>query len=81
MATNLDRTAAAAPIIDLTEPPMPTTGHRLAELLQALTGCSPERAELALGDPVPDGPADPERALSSVAEALVRLRVRQPAGA
>lgn len=81
MATYLDRTAAPAPTIDLTEPPMPTSGHRLAELLQALTGCGPERAELALDDPVPDGPTDPDRALTSVAAALVRLRARQPAKA
>jgi len=77
MATN--PTPAAAPIIDLTEPLMPTTGHRLTELIQALTGCSAERAELALGDPIPTGPADPEWALSSVSAAMVRLRARQPA--
>lgn len=41
-------------IIDLDDPP---AGHRLAELLQALTGCSVERAELAIDDPTPSGPA------------------------
>jgi hypothetical protein len=77
MATNL--MSAEAPTIDLTEPQMPTTGHRLTELIQALTGCSVERAELALGDPIPSGPADPEWALASVSAAMVRLRARQPA--
>ena len=47
-------------IIDLDDPP---TGHRLTELLQALTGCSVERAELAISDPTPAGPASPEEAL------------------
>jgi hypothetical protein len=60
-------------IIDLDDPP---TGHRLAELLQALTGCSVERAELAISDPTPAGPASPEQALTSVARAMVALRSR-----
>ena len=60
-------------IIDLDDPP---TGHRLAELLQALTGCSVERAELAISDPTPTGPASPEEALTSVARAMVALRSR-----
>jgi hypothetical protein len=60
-------------IIDLDDPP---TGHRLAELLQALTGCSVERAELAISDPTPTGPASPEQALTSVARAMVALRSR-----
>lgn len=79
MATN-PHLAAAEPTItlDLTESPMPTTGHRLDELLQALTGCSAERAELALSDAIPVGPADPERALTTMATAMVRLRSRQP---
>ena len=47
--------------------------------MQALTGCSVERAELAVGDPTPTGPADPDWALSSMSTALVRLRARQPA--
>lgn len=72
-------TTPAAHTIDLTEPLMPHTGHRLTELLQALTGCSPERAELAISDPVPAGPADPENALTTMATAMVRLRARQPA--
>lgn len=81
MAIESQQQAAAPPsTIDLTElATMPTTGHRLAELLQALTGCSAERAELALCDPIPTGPADPEQALTTVAAAMVRLRSRQPA--
>ncbi len=66
-------------IIDLTSSPEPPTGHRLAELVQALTGCSVERAELAVSDPTPSGPMRPDDALQVVAEALVRLRARQPA--
>jgi hypothetical protein len=57
-------------IVDLDDPP---AGHRLAELVQALTGCSAERAELAMSDPTP-GPADPEAALAKMALAMVRLR-------
>lgn len=60
-------------IIDLDDPP---TGHRLAELLQALTGCSIERAELAISDPTPAGPASPEAALTSMAHAMVALKSR-----
>lgn len=80
MATNSQLPAAApTSTLDLTEASMPTTGHRLSELLQALTGCSAERAELALSDPIPAGPADPDRALTTMATAMVRLRSRQPA--
>jgi hypothetical protein len=60
-------------IIDLDNPP---TGHRLTELLQALTGCSVERAEMALSDPTPSGPASPEEALTSMARAMVALKSR-----
>ena len=60
-------------IIDLDDPP---TGHRLAELLQALTGCSVENAELAIGDPTPAGPASPDDALTSVARGIVALKSR-----
>lgn len=66
-------------IIDLTEDSEPPTGHRLAELVQALTGCSVERAELAVSDPTPTGPASTEEALRTMARALVRLKARQPA--
>jgi hypothetical protein len=59
--------------IDLDDPP---TGHRLTELLQALTGCSVVSAELALSDPTPAGPTTPEDALTSVARAMVALRSR-----
>jgi hypothetical protein len=58
-------------ILDLDDPP---SGHRLTELLQALTGCSVESAELAISDPTPTGPASPEEALSTVARAMVALR-------
>jgi hypothetical protein len=60
-------------ILDLDDPP---TGHRLTELLQALTGCSVETAELAISDPTPAGPASPEEALSAVARAMVALKGR-----
>jgi hypothetical protein len=60
-------------IIDLDDPP---TGHRLTELLQALTGCSVERAELAISDPTPAGPASPDEALTSMARAMVALKSR-----
>jgi len=58
-------------IIDLDDPP---TGHRLTELLQALTGCSIERAELAISDPTPAGPAAPTAALDTMARAMVAVR-------
>ena len=58
-------------IIDLDDPP---TGHRLTELLQALTGCSVGNAELAIGDPTPVGPAAPEDALTSLARGIVALK-------
>ena len=60
-------------IIDLDDPP---TGHRLTELLQALTGCSVEIAELALSDPAPAGPTSPEDALTSMARAMVAVKAR-----
>ena len=60
-------------ILDLDDPP---TGHRLSELLQALTGCSVEHAELAISDPTPAGPASPDEALAAVARAMVALRGR-----
>src|SRR6188472_2160333 len=58
-------------VIDLDDPP---TGHRLTELLQALTGCSVESAELAISDPTPAGPASPDDALTSVARGMVAVR-------
>jgi hypothetical protein len=79
MATRPD-TLQLDDIIDLTAAPSPpTTGHRLAELVQVLTGCSVERAELAVCDPIPSGPTSSADALSTMARALVRLRTRQPA--
>jgi hypothetical protein len=63
-------------VIDLDDPP---TGHRLTELLQALTGCSVERAELAISDPTPAGPASPDEALTSVARAMVALKAQSEA--
>lgn len=68
-------------IIDLTPSSDPPTGHRLAELVQALTGCSVEHAELAVSDPTPTGPIATEDALHTVARAIVRLTARQPAAA
>ena len=59
--------------IELDDRPIPTS-HRLSELVQALTGCSAEAAELALADPTPAGPVPAERAVDAVAQALVRLR-------
>jgi hypothetical protein len=61
-------------IIDLTDASDLPTGHRLAELVQALTGCSVERAELAVSDPIPQGAASSEDALRTMAQALVRVR-------
>ena len=60
-------------ILDLDDPP---TGHRLTELLQALTGCSVESAEMAISDPTPAGPASPDDALSKVARGMVAVRSR-----
>lgn len=65
--------------IDLTDVSKLPTGHRLTELVQALTGCSIERAEFAVSDPTPAGPATSEQALRTMARAIVRLRARQPA--
>jgi hypothetical protein len=65
-------------IIDLTDVSELPTGHRLAELVQALTGCSVERAEMAVSDPTPDGPTSSDDALKTMAKALVRLKSRQP---
>jgi hypothetical protein len=78
MATNSPTTPSDL-IIDLTSASEPPTGHRLAELVQALTGCSVERAELAVSDPIPSGPTSSEDALRTMARALVQLKVRQPA--
>lgn len=64
--------------IDLTSASPPPPGHRLTELVQALTGCSVERAEMAVSDPTP-GPTTSDQALRTMAQALVRLKVRQPA--
>lgn len=66
-------------IIDLTDATELPNGHRLAELVQALTGCSVERAEMAVSDPTPMGPTSSDDALSTMAQALVRLKTRQPA--
>jgi hypothetical protein len=51
-------------------------GHRLGDLVQALSGCRPETAELAVGAAVSDGQLDPDDALDALAEALVRVRRR-----
>jgi hypothetical protein len=68
--------STASVTIDLDDPP---TGHRLAELVQVLTGCSIERAELAVSDPTPAGPTSPGGALDTMARALVELRRRSEA--
>jgi hypothetical protein len=78
--TNIPTTLPTDLIIDLTSTSEPPTGHRLAELVQVLTGCSVERAEMAVSDPTPEGPASSEQALRTMALALVRLKSRQPAG-
>ncbi|MEX2293030.1 MAG: hypothetical protein WD691_04520 [Acidimicrobiales bacterium] len=65
------------PMIDLATVPEMPIAHRLGELVQALTGCSIERAELAVNDPTPWGPASSDEALSAVAGAMVRLRRRR----
>ena len=62
-------------VIDLDDPP---TGHRLAELVQLLSGCTAERAELAVSDPIPSGPASDDEALDTLAAALLRLRPPRP---
>ncbi|MEO7430320.1 MAG: hypothetical protein ABIY48_13160, partial [Acidimicrobiales bacterium] len=57
--------------IDLTDVADAPNGHRLTELVQALTGCSVERAELAVSDPTPTGPATTDQALRTMAQAIV----------
>lgn len=54
--------------------PDPPAAHRLPELLQVLTGCSVGDAELAVGDPLPEGPVTSDDALTTLATAIVRLR-------
>ena len=65
------------PMIDFATVPEMPTAHRLGELVQALTGCSIERAELAVGDTSPWGPASSDQALRTIASAIVRLRGRR----
>ncbi len=54
--------------------PDPPAAHRLTELVRALAGCSVGDAELAVGDPVPEGPITSDDALAVLATAMVRLR-------
>ncbi len=61
-------------MIDFATVPEMPIAHRLGELVQALTGCSIERAELAVSDSTPWGPASSDQALSTMAQAMVRLR-------
>jgi hypothetical protein len=61
-------------VIELTTASDVPAGHRLGELVQALTGCSAERAELAVADPTPVGPTSSDEALRKTAEALCRIR-------
>ena len=80
MATTSSPTPSSSDLtLDLTNLETLPTGHRLAELVQALTGCSIEHAELAISDPAPTGPASSEQALRTMARAIVLLRPRQPA--
>ncbi|MSO86400.1 MAG: hypothetical protein EXQ71_02630 [Acidimicrobiia bacterium] len=48
--------------------------HRLVDLVRALTGCSRERAELAVSDSLPAGPISLDDGMHTVATALVVLR-------
>lgn len=79
MATSSPTHTGSDLTLDLTNLDALPTGHRLAELVQALTGCSIEHAELAISDPAPAGPASSEDALQTMARAIVALRPRQPA--
>lgn len=63
----MEMTLTSERVIDL-------RGHRLGELVQALTGCSTESAELAVGDLSPTGQVEASDALDVVATALVRVR-------
>lgn len=78
MAPSLKRTEPND-IIDLTTLSELPPGHRLTDLLQALTGCSITSAEFAVSDPTPVGPASNEDALATMARAIVRLRTLQAA--
>src|SRR3546814_2826752 len=60
--------------IELDERTPVPTAHRLSELVQALAGCSIERAELALGDPTPDGPVPADDAIERSEEHTSELR-------
>lgn len=54
--------------------------HRLGDLVQALAGCRPETAELAVGAALSDGRLEADAALDTLAEALVRVRRRAAPG-
>jgi hypothetical protein len=60
-------------VIDLDAPP---SGHRLTELLQALTGCSAVEAELVIDDPMPD-PIAADDAVATLARSIVVTRARR----
>lgn len=49
-------------------------GHRLGELVQLLSGCGTEAAELAVGDLAPAAQLDEKTALDVLATALVRIK-------
>jgi hypothetical protein len=55
------------------DPPTSRAAHRLPELVQALTGCDAEQAELAIDDPVSTVATEGE-ALEVVARALLRIQ-------
>jgi hypothetical protein len=53
-------------------------GHRLGDLVQVLSGCTAEHAELAVGEHLPGTAVSPEAALDTVARALIGLRSAEP---
>lgn len=67
MGVSIQKVRTGERVIDL-------RGHRLGELVQVLTGCSTERAELAVGDLAPGAVVDEPQALEVLATALVRVR-------
>jgi hypothetical protein len=64
--SSIDMTVTTGRVLDL-------RAHRLGELVQALTGCPTEVAELALGGLTHAGPVSEGQALDALAAALVRV--------
>jgi hypothetical protein len=70
-------TTVAASTGSSPEPPdgvIDLRGHRLGDLVQVLSGCTAERAELAVAAHRHGTPVAPDVALDTIARALVRLR-------